>query len=73
MEEVELFIRGKEDDRRIQRLCAYRIVEGWRGSNQMSDITSFIPLPYDFEMKPRTEELTAIYEEAIKNFPETWN
>lgn len=31
-------------------MCAYKIVEGYRGTMDMQDIKSFIPLPYDFEI-----------------------
>lgn len=39
---------------RFQRLCAYKIVQGYRGSADMQDIKSFIPLPYDFELDTDT-------------------
>jgi hypothetical protein len=35
---------------RFYRLCAYKIVQGYRGSADMEDIKSFISLPYDFEL-----------------------
>jgi hypothetical protein len=69
---VELFIRGNEDQWRIQRLCAYKIVEGFRGSKDMPDIKKFISLPYDFEMKEEpidTEALVEYYNSVAAN----WN
>lgn len=46
-----LVIKGKVDDWRNQRVQAWKIVEGFRGSKDMPDIIDFYPLPYDNEIK----------------------
>jgi len=43
-------IKGKVDDWRIQRWNAWKIVEGFRGSEGMPEIWDFYPLPYDDEL-----------------------
>jgi hypothetical protein len=49
-DEVLLIIKGKIDDMRFQRLCAWKIVEGFRGSKDMPELINFCPLPYDDEI-----------------------
>ena len=71
-------IKGKVDDLRLNRLNAWKIVEGFRGSKEMPDLFDFYPLPYDDELigydkKLEKESLDEYYKTASKelvNF--TW-
>lgn len=53
-----LAIRGKIDDLRIQRLNAWKIVEGFRGSAEMPEIWNFYPLRFDDELIEKDKEQT---------------
>lgn len=50
-DEVLLVIQGKVDDWRLARRAAWKIVEGFRGSQDMPDEVDFYSLPYDSEIK----------------------
>jgi hypothetical protein len=71
-DEVLLVIKGKVDDWRVQRVCAYKVVEGFRGSKDMPDMTDFLPLPYDEEItkvdKGQIESDLELYKQAVSNF-----
>ncbi len=56
MDEVQLMIQGKVEDWRVQRMAAYKIVEGHRVSKDMPSIYEFISLPFDDEARKREEE-----------------
>lgn len=81
LEEVELFIRGNEDKWRVQRACAYKIAESFRGSKHMPLITQFLPLPYDFEYgspeqisQEQADQLMKDYEQAANEMRNhKWN
>lgn len=69
-----LVIRGKVQDWRIARRNAWRIVEGYRGTEDAGPEVGFNPLPYDDEIdeaKERAEEKAnrenyEIMQEALK-------
>ncbi len=46
-----LVIKGKVDDWRIDRIRTYKIVEGFRGSQDMPQLYDFYGLPYDEELR----------------------
>jgi hypothetical protein len=50
-DEVLLVIQGQVDKWRIERVAAWKIVEGVRGSQDMPEVTQFYGLPYDHELK----------------------
>lgn len=54
-DEVLLVIKGKVYDWRYQRLNAWKIVEGFRGSKDMPALTEFYGLPYDDEIAKAME------------------
>ena len=71
-DEVLLVIKGKVDDWRFQRRCAWKIVEGFRGSAEMPEIYDFCPLPYDDEIvreekKQQADDLE-LYKQGVANF-----
>lgn len=46
-----LVIQGKVDERRLQRLAAWKIVEGFRGTSEMPHVCDFYGLHYDEEIR----------------------
>lgn len=59
------------DDWRIQRMQAWKIVEGFRGSKDMPTLKEFYGLPYDDEIaddKPLSEEDVKQHLERMANF-----
>lgn len=60
-----LSIKGKVDLWRIERLSAWKIVEGFRGSKDM-------PQPYDFYSLPYDDELREADKNSVTESLEEW-
>lgn len=68
-DEVLLVIKGKIDNWRNERIAAWKIVEGFRGSEDMPTVTDFYPLAYDNEIvvqgaKEQQEDIQEWYKRA---------
>ena len=63
-----LCIKGKVDDLRLQRLNAWKIVEGFRGSKEMPELVDFYPLPYDEELVGYDKKISR---EALEDYYKT--
>jgi len=58
-------VRACVDGKRLTRLNAYKIVEGYRGSRDMPSITDFYSLPFDEEIqKMEREEMERVQQES---------
>lgn len=44
-------IKGHVDNLRRDRIAAWKIVEGFRGTKEMPEVADFYPLPYDDEIR----------------------
>jgi hypothetical protein len=71
-DEVLLVIKGKVDDWRFQRRCAWKIVEGFRGTAEMPEIYDFCPLAYDWEIieaeKKQQGNDLELYKQGVAQF-----
>lgn len=71
-DEVLLVIMGKIDDWRFQRKCAWKVVEGFRGTAEMPEICDFCPLPYDHEIvkaeKKQMQDDYELYKQGVSEF-----
>jgi len=58
-------VRASIDQKRLLRLNAYKIVEGYRGTKDMPAITDFYSLPFDEEIhQQEAEEMEKVQREA---------
>lgn len=64
---MELTVRGKVDDWRVQRMIGYQNYCLHTPSAKRVPIERWLPLPYDYELAKTEDEIMAEYEEMRRN------
>jgi hypothetical protein len=72
MDEIELAVRGKVDDWRVQRIIGYNAYCIQTPMGKRIPMENWLPLPFDDENAKTPEEIQAEYEDAVRNF-QNWN